>query len=75
MGHYALPLLYGDQAIGWANATLVDKARLEAHVGFAEQRWARQRPLVRAIDAELALMAEFLQLDNSAALRLDRPRK
>jgi len=75
MGHYALPLLYGDQAIGWANATLVDKARLEAHVGFADRRWARQRPLARAIDAELALMAEFLQLDNSAALRLARPRK
>jgi uncharacterized protein len=75
MGHYALPLLYGDQAIGWANATLVDKARLEAHVGFADRSWARQRPLARAIDAELALMAQFLQLDHSAALRLDRPRK
>jgi uncharacterized protein len=75
MGHYALPLLYGDQAIGWANATLVDKARLEAHVGFADRSLARQRPLARAIDAELALMAQFLQLDHSAALRLDRPRK
>jgi uncharacterized protein len=75
MGHYALPLLYGDHAIGWANATLVDKARLEAHVGFADRSWARQRPLARAIDAELALMAQFLQLDHSAALRLDRPRK
>ena len=67
--------LYGDQAVGWANAALVDKARLEAQVGFADKRWTRQRPLARAIDDELALMAEFLQLDNSAALRLDRPRK
>jgi len=75
MGHYALPLLYGDQAIGWANAALVDKARLEVHVGFADRRWTRQRPLAQAIDAELALMAEFLQLDHSAALRLARPRK
>jgi uncharacterized protein len=75
MGHYALPLLYGDHAIGWANATLVDKTRLEAHVGFADRSLARQRPLARAIDAELALMAQFLQLDHSAALRLDRPRK
>ena len=75
MGHYALPLLYGDQAVGWANAALVDKARLEAHVGFADKAWARDEPLARAIDDELAFMAEFLQLDRSAAFRLKRPRK
>ena len=75
MGHYALPLLFGDQAIGWANATLVDKARLEAHFGFVEKGWTRDQALSRAIDDELGLMAEFLQLDNSAALRLKRPRK
>lgn len=75
MGHYALPLLYGEQAIGWANATLVDKVRLEARIGFVDRRWARQRPLAGAIDDELGLMAEFLQLDNDAALRVDRPRK
>ena len=54
MGHYALPLLYGDQAIGWANATLVDKARLEAHFGFVDKAWARDPALSRAIDDELA---------------------
>ncbi|MFL6697418.1 MAG: DNA glycosylase AlkZ-like family protein [Vitreoscilla sp.] len=75
MGHYALPLLYGDQAIGWANAALVDKARLEVHVGFVDKSRARDAALSRAIDDELASMAEFLQLGNSAALRLKRPRK
>ena len=75
MGHYALPLLLGDQAVGWANAALVDRQRLEAHVGFVDKGAARDPALARAIDDELALMAEFLQLDRSAALRLKRPRK
>jgi uncharacterized protein YcaQ len=75
MGHYALPLLFGDQAVGWANATLVDKSRLEAHFGFVDKSWARAPALSSAIEAELGLMAEFLQLDRNAALRLKRPRK
>ena len=75
MGHYALPLLVGDQAVGWANAALVDKVRLEAHVGFADKTRARDAAVAQAIDAELARMAEFLQLDPGAAVRLKRPRK
>ena len=75
MGHYALPLLYGDRAVGWANATLVDKSRLEAHVGFADKAWARDEGLARAIVVELGDMAEFLQLDRDAAVRLKRSRK
>ena len=75
MGHYALPLLAGDQAVGWANAALVDKSRLEAHVGFADKARARDAALAHAIDAELSRMAEFLQLDPGAAVRLKRPRK
>ena len=75
MGHYALPLLVGDQAVGWANAALVDKARLEAHVGFADKSRARDAAVAQAIDAELARMAEFLQLEPGAAVRLKRPRK
>jgi uncharacterized protein YcaQ len=75
MGHYALPLLYGDQAVGWGNAALVDKARLEVHIGFADKRRARDQALSAAIDQELARMAEFLQLDSGAAVRLRRARK
>ena len=75
MGHYALPLLFGDQVLGWGNATLVDKARLEVHIGFADKSRGRDRALDDAIDTELQLMAEFLQLDNNVALRLKRPRK
>ena len=75
MGHYALPLLYGDQVVGWGNAALVDKARLEVHVGFADKSWARAPALAGALDAELAAMAAFLGLDGTAAVRLRRPRK
>jgi len=75
MGHYALPLLLGDQAVGWGNVALVDKARLEAHLGFADRRWARDPALSCAVDGELSLMAEFLQLDRGAFSRLKRPRK
>ena len=75
MGHYALPLLLGDQAVGWANAALVDKAWLEAHVGFVDKGLGRDRAVSDAIQVELGLMAEFLQLDSNAAIRLKRPRK
>jgi len=75
MGHYALPLLLGDRAVGWGNATLVDKARLEVHFGFPDKSLARDAALARAVDAELALLAEFLELDSGAAIRLKRARK
>ena len=75
MGHYALPLLFGERVVGWANATLVDRQRLEAHVGFADKAWARDKALASAVDEELARMAEFLQLDRDAATRVKRPRK
>ncbi len=75
MGHYALPLLLGDRAVGWGNATLVDKVRLEVHIGFPDNACARNALLPGAIDAELGSMAEFLQLDRGAASRLKRPRK
>jgi uncharacterized protein YcaQ len=75
MGHYALPLLAGDQAVGWGNVALVDKTHLEAHLGFVDGRRSRDPALSHAIDDELSLMAEFLQLDRGAFTRLKRPRK
>jgi uncharacterized protein YcaQ len=74
-GHYALPLLWGDRVVGWANAALVDKARLEAHVGFVDKALGREPALAAAIDAELARMAVFLGLDEGAAVRLKRARR
>ena len=45
------------------------------HDAFAEFDVPGLQALADAIDAELGRMAEFLQLDNSAAVRLKRPRK
>lgn len=72
MGHYALPLLLGDRAVGWGNATLVDKARLEMEIGFADRGLARDAGLARAVDADLRRLAVFLGLDESAARRRRR---
>ncbi len=75
MGHYALPLLHGDQVVGWGNATLVDKARLEVHLGYADKALARDAALHAAVDGDLARMAAFLGLDEGAAVRLKRARR
>ena len=73
-GHYALPLLWGDRVVGWGNATLVDKARLDVHFGFVDRALARDPALAAAIDDELARMARFLGLDEGAARRVGRAR-
>ena len=70
LGHYALPLLWGDEVVGWGNATLVDKAHLRVAIGFVDPRRARDRELAAAIDEELARMAEFLGLSAGAVSRV-----
>jgi uncharacterized protein YcaQ len=57
-GYYALPLLWRDQVMGWGNASVVD-GKLEVEVGFAGAR-PRERSFTRALDAEIARLAEFL---------------
>jgi uncharacterized protein YcaQ len=75
MGHYALPLLWGDEVVGWGNATLVDKARLRAEIGFVDPRRARDPALAQAIDADLEQMAGFLGLAPGAASRVKTRRR
>ena len=74
-GHYALPLLWGDRVVGWGNATLVDKAGLDVHLGFVDKAHGRDPRLGAAIDAELARMALFLGLEEGAARRIRRARR
>ncbi len=59
-GHYALPLLWRDQVIGWGNLKIV-KGRLQHELGFVERR-PKDPAFERALEAELASMAEFLGL-------------
>ncbi len=62
-GYYAMPLLWGDEVIGWANATLV-AGKLHVVTGYA-RRCPQTREFRRALDAELARMERFLATPRS----------
>jgi uncharacterized protein YcaQ len=57
-GYYALPLLWHDQVIGWANVSF-DGRRVHAQLGFTHRRPAG-KDFKRALDEELARMTAFL---------------
>ncbi|MFZ5816820.1 MAG: DNA glycosylase AlkZ-like family protein, partial [Bacillota bacterium] len=58
-GRYALPLLWGDRVIGWANLTW-RQGRLGAEFGFVDGR-PEEPAFERELEAELARMSAFLQ--------------
>ena len=60
MGHYAMPVLWGEQMVGWANFKVVAR-RLEHDLGFAIDR-PRGRAFQRALDEALQQMQAFLAL-------------
>jgi uncharacterized protein len=57
-GYYALPLLWGDTVIGWANVAVSNDA-LNIGLGFVNKR-PRAAAFRRELDAELARIAAFL---------------
>lgn len=59
-GYYALPLLWGDQVIGWGNLSVTD-VRLVHTLGYATKA-PRNALYRRELDAELARMRSFLGL-------------
>lgn len=59
MGHYALPLLWGEQVLGWANLRL-ERGRLRHELGFVSGRAPRDAAFRRALDEELARFEAFL---------------
>jgi uncharacterized protein YcaQ len=60
-GYYALPLLWREQVIGWANAT-ADKGALTLEVGYIAGKPPRDRGFHRALDGERARLQVFLGL-------------
>jgi uncharacterized protein YcaQ len=60
MGHYAMPMLWGEEMLGWANLKVVE-GRLKHTLGFAGTR-PRSRAFERALDEALQHMREFLRL-------------
>jgi len=60
MGHYAMPLLWGEQILGWANLKVVD-GRLQHELGFVGPR-PRGSAFQLALAEALQLMQQFLKL-------------
>jgi uncharacterized protein len=60
MGHYAMPLLWGEQVLGWANLKVVD-GRLRHELGFVGSR-PRGSAFRQALDEALQQMQKLLSL-------------
>lgn len=60
-GYYALPLLWRDRVIGWANLSAKGGV-LDADVGYVDTRAPRNRAFRPELDAELDRMRTFLRL-------------
>ena len=58
-GYYALPLLWRDRVIGWANITLQGDA-IDAELGYVSGRAPRDRGFKAALEAEIEAMRSFL---------------
>ena len=61
LGYYALPMLWRDAIIGWANVT-VEASALGSTVGFVAGHAPRDRAFGREFERELARMRTFLGL-------------
>jgi uncharacterized protein YcaQ len=59
IGYYALPLLWRDRVIGWANVSMKD-GKVAAGLGYVAGRAPRDRGFKQALEAELDAMQTFL---------------
>lgn len=62
LGYYALPLLWQERVIGWANLSVAGDT-LQAQFGYVDGRAPRNAAFRKACDAELGRMRQFLGLD------------
>jgi hypothetical protein len=63
LGYYALPLLWRDRVIGWANLAVKD-GELKSEFGYVESHPPRDRAFKRELEAELDRMRAFLGLES-----------
>lgn len=61
-GHYALPLLWRDQVIGWGNLSVVGDS-LAHDIGYVSGRAPRDAAFNSALSDELSRMQAFLKLN------------
>lgn len=67
-GYYALPLLWRNDVIGWANLTAAGAA-LEVDLGYVAGRPPRERAFAGALDEEIERMRAFLEPASRRARR------
>lgn len=60
-GYYALPVLWREHALGWANAA-VSEGELRIELGFTSGAAPRERAFARACEAEVGRLRAFLAL-------------
>ena len=60
-GYYALPMFWGDRAVGWANCEITGSGRLDVHCGFAGRALAGKR-FQASFDHEVSRLARMLGL-------------
>ena len=58
-GYYALPMLWRDRVIGWANLSTAN-GDVSAELGYVAGAKPRDRGFTHALDAEIARVREFL---------------
>ena len=63
LGYYALPLLWRDRVIGWANVSVRDGS-LGADLGYVASQPPHDRVFRRALEEELGRLRAFLGLDS-----------
>ena len=61
LGYYAMPLLWRERVIGWANVSVKD-SELEADIGYVDSTPPREREFKRELDTELSRMRTFMRL-------------
>jgi uncharacterized protein YcaQ len=66
LGYYALPLLFRDRVIGWANLTVRDGS-LVPEIGYVGSP-PRDRAYARELEAELHRVRVFLGLEDRGLL-------
>ncbi|MEP3479064.1 MAG: crosslink repair DNA glycosylase YcaQ family protein [Fuerstiella sp.] len=63
-GYYAMPVLWNDEVVGWANAVVADQC-LEVEFGYSQKK-PRSKSFRLLAETEVAAMAKFLGLEDDA---------
>jgi len=67
LGYYAMPLLWRDRVVGWANLS-VEKGRLKCEFGYVESRAPDDRSFKRELEVELDRMRSFLSIGSQTGI-------